>query len=197
MIEKNNNGYLVFDIETIPNQNRLAPEFDPESVKVGNLKDAAKIADKIAEAKTEWESGLSKKLSLDGDLCEIVFREGRTLVSWNGKWFDVPILWKRGVWNRVIPYSAIQLQKVCSPYDNTLHIDCKRVFYGDRIDHQSNLKSCCNFLGIECKTGLDGSMIYQAYKDGRHGEITAYNLEDCHATYEIAKRIGVIPEPVL
>jgi len=66
---------ITFDIETIPRQNLpegVRPEFDPDSVKLGNVKDPSKIDDKIQKAREEFVEGLDKKMSLDPDLCEVV-----------------------------------------------------------------------------------------------------------------------------
>lgn len=67
--------FAVIDIETIPAQRlpeACVPKFDESSVKLGNLKDALKIRDKIDDARTEWESTLAKKMSLDPDCCQVV-----------------------------------------------------------------------------------------------------------------------------
>ena len=67
--------YLCIDIETIPFQSLpegTMPEFDPESVKMGNIKDETKRAEKVAEAKAQFEAGLVKQMSLDPDLCEVI-----------------------------------------------------------------------------------------------------------------------------
>jgi len=66
---------VTFDIETIPRQDLpegVKPEFDPESVKLGNIKEQAKIDDKVQKAREEFAEGLNKKMSLDPDLCEVV-----------------------------------------------------------------------------------------------------------------------------
>lgn len=64
----------AFDIETIPDigiPSKCLPQFSPESVKVGNLKDQDKIDAKVAEARAEFDAGINKKMSLDPDLCKI------------------------------------------------------------------------------------------------------------------------------
>ncbi len=59
---------LAIDTETIPNQS--LPEnfgFDPDTVKVGNMKDPAKIQVKLDEAKEKH----SKTMSLDPAMCQL------------------------------------------------------------------------------------------------------------------------------
>jgi uncharacterized protein YprB with RNaseH-like and TPR domain len=64
----------TFDIETIPLPNlpeELRPKFDEASVKLGQLKDRFKIAEKIEEARAKHAADLDKTMSLDPDLCMV------------------------------------------------------------------------------------------------------------------------------
>jgi hypothetical protein len=66
--------YCVIDIETIPWRNcpeACRPVFDPGSVKLGNLKDPAKVAEKINQAREDFQASMDKTMSVDPDLCEI------------------------------------------------------------------------------------------------------------------------------
>lgn len=65
---------LAFDIETIPSQSlpeACIPQFDPEDVKMGNLKDHSKIAAKLEQEKASFAESLSKKMSLDPALAQL------------------------------------------------------------------------------------------------------------------------------
>lgn len=67
--------FCCFDIETIPCQSlpkSVRPEFDLNSVKLGNIKDPVKAGEKIDGARKEFDEALDKKMSLDPDLCEVV-----------------------------------------------------------------------------------------------------------------------------
>lgn len=59
---------IVFDIETgpLPDEilDQLIPPFDPDAVKLGNLKDPAKIAEKIAEAERNHVTDFKAKAAL-------------------------------------------------------------------------------------------------------------------------------------
>ena len=87
--------YCVYDIETIPSSTLpegIKPEFDPESVKLGNTKDAQKVVEKIDKAKAEFNQALDKKMSLDPDLCEVVcftvYTEDAGSYSYAQNWSD-------------------------------------------------------------------------------------------------------------
>jgi hypothetical protein len=60
---------LIFDVETGPlaegELSALLPPFDPAEVKTGNLKDPAKIAEKIAEAEANHRRDFFDKAALD------------------------------------------------------------------------------------------------------------------------------------
>jgi uncharacterized protein YprB with RNaseH-like and TPR domain len=59
----------IFDIETGPlpeaELEAMLPKFDPAEVKVGNIKDPAKIAEKIAEAEANHRKDFFEKAALD------------------------------------------------------------------------------------------------------------------------------------
>lgn len=60
---------LIIDIETsaLPESELLSimPPFDPAAVRCGNLRDPVKIADKIAEAESEYKSNYLDRAALD------------------------------------------------------------------------------------------------------------------------------------
>jgi predicted PolB exonuclease-like 3'-5' exonuclease len=83
--------------------------------------------------------------------------------------------------------SARKLMSLTSKY-NMDTVDLMHIWnnYG-----MGKLSKCCDSLGIEAKKGMDGSMIYDAYKNKEYKKIREYNLDDCYACVEIAKRIGL------
>lgn len=116
---------IAFDIETIPNRSMIERMPEPE-IKTGNLKDPAKIAEKIAEAKAE-QIGRMALSPLYGRVCawvgaedenamsfdcireesdaeearviELVFTiiAGKRVVTYNGNGFDLPFVYRRAV----------------------------------------------------------------------------------------------------
>ena len=60
---------IVFDVETGPlaesELSALLPPFDPAEVKTGNLKDPAKIAEKLAEAEANHRRDFIERAALD------------------------------------------------------------------------------------------------------------------------------------
>src|SRR3974377_2351197 len=60
---------IIFDVETGPlaqsELSALLPPFDPAEVKTGNLKDPAKIAEKLAEAEVNHRRNFFENAALD------------------------------------------------------------------------------------------------------------------------------------
>ena len=83
-------------------------------------------------------------------------------------------------------FNMTDYQQLTHPYRNEHSIDLMTDFnnggYGKMAD-------CAKLLGIECKTGLDGSMIYDAFKENRFDEIKEYNMQDCECTLAIYRRL--------
>ncbi|MES0874444.1 3'-5' exonuclease [Sinimarinibacterium thermocellulolyticum] len=118
------------------------------------------------------------------------------LVSWNGGGFDLPVLhyralihgciapkyWDTGHFNRE------------AKWDNYLgryqfrHTDLMDVLamYGGR--HNAPLDEIAQLLGFPGKLGMDGSKVFDAYREGRLSEIRAYCETDVVNTYLVYLR---------
>ncbi len=214
---------IIIDIETIPNQklsNKLKPQFDETTIKLGNTKDPDKIQDKIAKVEHEFEEELTKKMSIESNYCQILslgfieIDEGlneirrdtlinpkgdksilialknifnkQIIVGWNCKNFDIPIIWKRCILNG-IPAPFEDYRALCTPYYDKGCIDLMHVWNG--ANQYGKMIDCAALLDIESKAGMDGSMIYDAFKEKRFDEIACYNIQDCETTLEIYKKI--------
>lgn len=213
---------LKIDIETIPRQglsDDLKPVFDETTVKLGNLKDPGKIADKIHNEEMKFNEGLTKKMSIQSDYCQILslgyietdakgeelsrgvlFNEkddlsiikefakiydGQTLVGWNSKSFDIPVIRKRAILNGLKnPFE--NYQRIIYKYSND-SIDLMHEWNG--ATEYGKMSQCAKLLGIDCKTGLDGSMIFDAWKNGDYKAIKDYNIQDCECCVEIYKKL--------
>lgn len=216
--------YLFIDIETIPREDAVVPEFDPSTVAVGNLKDEEKIRAKVDKAREEHLAGVTKTMSLSGDLCRLVsiggvitdenfnivkqdvalgaegdadllyrfsewYSDCDRLWGWNTKWFDLPVMWKRSVMLGRPVFTPQEYLDLTAPYNYQRHVDLKHLWFGFEVRKGENLKLACESIGIKAKDGMDGSMIFDAFKAGRYDEITQYNLQDCLVCVELARRM--------
>jgi len=213
---------IILDIETIPNQkltDEQKPQFDESTVKVGNLKDEKKIAEKIAAAKAEFETGLTKKMSVESNFCQILsigyirldendkvikqdvlydhdndkslmqifttlIYDGETIIGWACKNFDIPVIWKRSILTHQKPPFE-NYRKLCNPYTDDA-IDLMHIW---NAGGYGKMKDCAALLGINAKDGMDGSMIYDAWKNTEIDKIKEYNMQDCETTLSIYRKI--------
>lgn len=153
---------IIFDIETEPKEELI--EFVQGNIKApANYKDEKKIAEYIAEKKLD----VNKKMATDTDYARVKFvgvkelgEEAEimsikqfmdllqsdvsyTLVSFNGKQFDVPIIIKEGI--RLGIKIESNLFNCMKRFDNTWHIDMMEVLsFGQR----DNVKSLDNYARI-------------------------------------------------
>ena len=212
--------FCVIDVETIPSQTlpqELKPEFDRDTVKIGNLKDVAKIDEKLNAAKQEFDEGLDKKMSLDPDLCEVVcfvaqqdnilvghagkdtiisnawstisanYLDHIPLVSYNGIGFDLPILWHNAM-RLNIPVSAQMYEDLTKRYYNHYHYDLLQILSGwDRSKYKS-LDFYLKLFGIGKKYG-EGSEIYAWWKSGKYEKIKEHCEQDVKMTAKLFERL--------
>ena len=53
----------------------------------------------------------------------------------------------------------------------------------------ASLARLCKIMGIEVKSGMDGSQVYDAWLEGKHKEIRDYCMEDVNATHKLYERL--------
>jgi len=212
--------FTCFDIETIPCQllpEGLKPEFNPDEVKLGNVKDQSKIDEKIEKAKQEFEEGLDKKMSLDPDLCEVVcfsyktqddkwtyghdqplvcdawevirkaFLDHIPLVSFNGIQFDLPVLWHSAM-KLNIPVSPQMYSDLTKKYDNRYHYDLMQILAGWDRTRWKPLDFYLKLFGIGGKSG-EGSEVYGWWKAGEYDKIKKHCEQDVLLTSKLFERL--------
>ena len=212
--------FCVYDIETMPCQSLpegVKPEFDLDTVKVGNIKDPTKIQEKIDSAKNDFRDALDKKMSLDPDLCEVVVFVGDShtwekihtssevvvngawnfiktayldhipLVSYNGIAFDLPVLWHQAM-KLNIPVSAQMYSDLTKKYDNRYHYDLMQILAGWDKSKWKALDFYLKLFGIGAKTG-DGSEIYGWWQAGLYENIREHCEQDVKLTAKLFERL--------
>ena len=158
-MEGNKQMDIAFDIETIRNSSRLDAMPEPE-VKTGNLKDPAKIAEKVAEARAEQIEKMAlnplygricafvavteeqtRRCCINNDsdeeetrIVEAVFHaiSGKRVITYNGNSFDLPFVYRRAVLLGVDPreFGAPTLAEMAARYGNKYHVDLMNVWCG-------------------------------------------------------------------
>lgn len=112
---------------------------------------------------------------------------GNTLITWNGKGFDLPVLWKRAIFHE-LPWFLPNYLNLTKKYDAERHIDLMQIWSGWGY---AKMQDCAKFLGIPCQEDFDGSMVYEAWLSYDSQKIIDHNIEDIETMYEICRRLYV------
>ncbi|HEX6883621.1 MAG TPA: ribonuclease H-like domain-containing protein [Planctomycetota bacterium] len=118
---------------------------------------------------------------------DVLERKRPRLVSFNGRYYDGPILMLRSAQLGVAP----SLNLCGNRYNLTTHVDLTEVlsFHGAWRE-QYKLDYWCRRFDIESPKGsIDGSQIARAYREGRIEEIGEYCLRDTRATAQLFRKL--------
>jgi 3'-5' exonuclease len=122
------------------------------------------------------------------------------LVSWNGSGFDLPVLHYRSLihgvaspryWDTGQDDRDFKYNNYLSRYHDR-HIDLMDVLakYGGRANAPlDDMAKLCGFPG---KLGMDGSQVWQAWRDGKREEVRAYCETDVVNTWLVFCRFRLI-----
>jgi DNA polymerase elongation subunit (family B) len=201
---------IVIDIETMPNLDvvKLLPEPSIDA----RLKDPVKVAEAQSEAKQKQldKMGLSPltgkiacigyysddislvHITNEAEMLNVVYDyiKNYQIITYNGKAFDVPYIFKRGI-ILGLPWATIpEMKKYTDKYNQT-HIDLMTEFcnWGDF----EKLDNLARFILGETKSEFDFREIPELLKteEGKK-KITDYCLQDCKLTWQLAKRMGFV-----
>lgn len=209
---------IYLDIETAASQDSRVREYYTKSIEApSNYKDTDKIEAYIASKSEEAAAKSSLDglghiicigVAIDDEPvidfhCDSVIQEKsllnrfyafldlklggnfkpKTFIGHNIVGFDLPILKKRSMVLGVKPPSLIPFD--AKPWDSSVFDSMTR---WDVRNFVSQEKLCMAF-GIEGKQGMDGSMVNQAFLDGKIEEIAAYCRNDVEVVRNIYKRM--------
>lgn len=183
-----------------------------------NYKDEAKIAEYLASARQkiddEIDAEAEKKYratSLDGTfgevfcvswaiddgeivcdtladflskVCVLDTRTGRPVIVGHNVTFDIRFIWQRAIIEgltipRWWPVKA-------KPWDDVIY-DTMTQWVG--VGNRVKLDKLCKAFGIKGKDGFDGSMVYDAWLEGKHDQIREYCCDDVMRVRELHRRI--------
>jgi predicted PolB exonuclease-like 3'-5' exonuclease len=202
------NRYAL-DIETAPLET-AADMFDPADVKVGNLKDPAKIEAKIEEAREEftakaalhWMTGRITCICMYGETQSHTFvgaeeeilekfwcewKRADQIITWNGYAFDTQFICMRSlVYGMIIdPIMARGTKYFRSMTDR--HIDLMSLY--ESCGQYVSLNKVAQAILGEQKTGT-GKDAIGLFQEGRIRELAEYCMNDARLTWLLWLRIG-------
>jgi len=202
-----------FDIETIPNP-EMADKMPPPKVALGNLKDPVKIAAKQDEARDKQIDKMGLCAATGRVLCagfhnsensffeimqentddeeirvvsivlDFLARDGIRLVTWNGKAFDIPFVYKRAAILR-IANPGLPLPAWTKRYDETLHMDLMKVWDQYQPGQFTSLDYFSRLVLNNSKQDIDYKDFPELMRtpEGRD-KIGAYCVQDAALPYE-------------
>lgn len=110
-----------------------------------------------------------------------------TLVTFNGKRFDVPYIHIRSAVHGLDP--GVRLPNEPGTFDR--HFDVREALEGNERRRRGSLDFFTATFGVPSpKTELDGTLVGEAFKNGRIDDIVRYCLDDCRATAAIYERLA-------
>ncbi len=183
--------HLVLDIETIPDADLYAPAqpspgtertFPPifacKPVVIGvmwldeNL--VCKKTGTIGEGKDEG--------GMLADFAEFMAKWKPTIVSWNGRGFDLPVLMLRSLRYGVSAPWYYQNRDYRYRYSNEGHLDLCDVLADHGATRMTSLHGAARLIGLPGKDGVDGSQVEAMYRTGQIEALRGYCLSDVAQT---------------
>jgi 3'-5' exonuclease len=183
--------FLVLDIETIPDADLYSPAqpspgtertFPPifacRPVVIGvmwldeNL--VCKKAGTIGEGKDE--------AGMLADFAEFVNKWEPTLVTWNGRGFDLPVLMLRSLRHGVSAPWYYKKPGYRYRYSMAGHVDLCDILADHGATRMTSLHGAARLIGLPGKDGVDGSQVEALFRTGQIEALRGYCLSDVAQT---------------
>ena len=201
---------LFFDIETIPSAEEHREIHNEILRKKSNGKTDIEIHEDTSFEGTfgriccigvikEDERGIMQKEVFSGTEKEILTKFWQVaagvhrFIGHNIWGFDLPFIYKRSVIHNVKPRLDISFAR----YRNTPIYDTLQEWELWNFGKSQKLDTLAKVLGLpSSKDDMDGSMVWQSYKDGRLDEICKYCMKDVELTRKVYYKM-TFEEPAL
>lgn len=149
-----------------------------------SLVGVAKINNSPANIAQKWWAGIT----------DPTYYGSATLVSFNGRGFDIPVL-EMAAFRHAVPVpNHFTNAKFGLRYRYTeRHIDLQEFFTNfGAVRPAGGLNLVAKLIGCPGKTGVKGSDVLSMHREGRHDEIAAYCMADVLDTYMVFLRTRVM-----
>jgi predicted PolB exonuclease-like 3'-5' exonuclease len=183
--------HLVLDIETIPD----AELYSPAQPSPGTERTFPPIfACKPVVIGVMWldENLICKKTGTIGegkdeggmlaDFAEFMAKWEPTLVTWNGRGFDLPVLMLRSLRYGVSAPWYYRKPGYRYRYSTDGHLDLCDVLSDHGATRMTSLHGAARLIGLPGKDGVDGSQVEALYRTGQLEALRGYCLSDVAQT---------------
>jgi predicted PolB exonuclease-like 3'-5' exonuclease len=184
-------GYLVFDLETVPDsalytppaegERPFAPLHAQQVVAVGALRLDGRY--RLVELSAVGEAAGADEAALLGGLSRAIQRARPTLVTFNGRGFDLPVLVLRSLRHGLSLPWYFEEPRYRERRDETGHIDLFDALALHGAARRSvSLDSAARLIGLPGKLEVDGSQVEALHAAGELETIRRYCLADVAQT---------------
>jgi len=197
--------YLVLDIETVPDTERWtppeapgAPVFPPSwahrVVVVGYLwlDSAYRVQRFGVVAAPAGGAADAREHALLAELSRFVERTRPTLVTYNGRAFDLPVIALRALCHGVPLPWYYRERTVRARYSEDGHLDLCDWLADHGATRAGSLDAIARLIGLPGKVGVDGSQVAGLYQAGDLAAIERYCLADVAQTALLLLRFRLL-----
>ena len=195
-------SYLVFDIETVPEDEPKQEEKKEEEGKEGASQKSfpPTFRHKIITIGVLWlsERFYFKKLGIfsEGkeekavveDFNAFVARNKPVLVSYNGRRFDLPVIMLRSMKYGLNMEWFVKTSEYSRRYPPTKHLDLCDILAEYGAASYTSLDNISHLVGLAGKKGMEGSKVQEEFEKGNLDKIRNYCLHDVVLTGSVFLR---------
>lgn len=193
---------LVIDIETIPDASLPQPEPTEKRPDPFGAPASWKIVEIGVLSLVDWQAKRLSALSTEGtDERSMIERfidgvqrtKGITIVTWNGRHFDLPAIAARAMHHGLAWPWYYQRKSIRKRYDNDGHWDINDDIADYGGADRSNLDLVARSIGMPGKySSAHGSKVAEMEAAGQHDLVSRYCLEDVLQTAAIMLRFALL-----
>jgi 3'-5' exonuclease len=199
--------YLVLDIETVPDSQRWAapdPAISPNAsafppnwahriVTIGYAwLDHAYRLKRFGVVGSPGDSPDARERALLGELARLIERTRPTLVTYNGRSFDLPVIALRSLCHGVPMRWYYRERNVRARYSDDGHLDLCDWLADHGATRAGSLDALAHLIGLPGKVGVDGSQVAGLYDNGQLDAIESYCLSDVAQTALLLVRFRLL-----
>jgi 3'-5' exonuclease len=199
--------YLVLDIETVPDAQRWAapdptvasnasafpPNWAHRVVTIGYAwLDHGYRLKRFDVVASDGETADARERGLLVELATLIERTRPTLVTYNGRSFDLPVIALRSLCHGVPMRWYYRERNVRARYSDDGHLDLCDWLADHGATRAGSLDALAHLIGLPGKVGVDGSQVAGLYQAGQLDAIESYCLSDVAQTALLLVRFRLL-----